>query len=257
MVSHGDGPVFSPDTPSAEIRLVGGLLEGGRLSVTSGENVVIDGLKMTGMSMIEVLGGKNTVIQNVVMTEGVANWQAGWPGAVRTAAGGTKILFNTVIMQTETNLSAAVAIDATASKTVVVGNIFESDALIRPTYDGPLDLVSNHNLFLPGMTLGTGQYLSQVMTIGEWRAASWDQESVLSAAEFADRANDDFHLCSGSTGSQWTNLETDAKGVLFDFDGKARNPDRFDVGVFVDEECNPRPAIAAMRRLKQSTLKQG
>lgn len=172
----GAGIGIATDASTTQhVRVLGGRIDNATLSVL-GDDVVIDGVRVTGPDSVIDLRGNDNVVQNVTMTGTSPSHSEA--SAIVDRGFGNLIQFNTVLFDSNAPLgSTALAIMSPTTDTRAYHNIFFTPyAAIRQwfygrgAYSGDFNMVGSDALF--------GYYI-YYFTLAQWQSLGYDLHSVM------------------------------------------------------------------------------
>lgn len=180
-----DGAGIAAATDAAapqNVRILGGHVDDGRITLF-GDDILVDGLRVTGKRSMIGIEGRNNLVQNVVMTG--ANPDHSQYAAIYDKGLGNVIRFNTVILDPNApNVAAAIAVTNPQSDTRIERNILiANDIVLRQWFRGDRAWTSDYNL-LP-VDIGVGLELIWV-SFPQWQSLGQDLHSVLVDGMFVD-----------------------------------------------------------------------
>ncbi|MGD0777611.1 MAG: DUF2341 domain-containing protein, partial [Candidatus Solibacter sp.] len=235
------------DNPAASITVKGGLIQNARVEVY-GQNLLFDGMHITGPYGEVDMYGSNLVFQNMLL-EGAYLESDGYATAVISRNNGNTLRFSTIVLDPRASSAySCLTLDtssnpANGARFKYYGNICLAPyAAIKQwnNYPATWDFAQlQYNLYAPGDTFwqtngGGGQTAA---TFGQWQAQGVDSGSIEANPVFADAVDSNYSLLQGSPGIAAaplsTSLLTTPPAMATDFAGNPRlTGTAFDMGAF-------------------------
>lgn len=224
---------------STVIRMEGGTITNEGVSIF-GPNVVVEGVRIVGPAgRIDVRGSNDTVMNSVMVgTLPVTSY----PGAILDFGQGTRLLFNTVLMDpSNPNLSDLVRVNPDTGLQLV-GNILQGGGL-HDWFTGSASLTAEGNLYSPDAVFTVN---GTSMTLAQWQAMGYDLTSLAGVPMFVDPAGGNYALVSTSPGFDAAGVDPATYQVLTDILGNPRvSGSGADIGAFEAVVSEP-STVAAM-----------
>jgi hypothetical protein len=245
----GAGIAVSTDAAEKQnVRIVGGHLDDAGITVF-GDDVSVDGVRLTGPKAYVDLRGNDNVVQNLLMTG--TKPEAGYYSAMTDQGTGNVFQFNTVSLDPASPAQAtAMAILTAATNSKLIGNIFDTpDAVLREWFQGQGTFQTDFNLYSPDARV----ILYDVWrTLAQWQAMGYDLSTLAADPGFKDALAGDFSLADGSPA-----LDRIAPGQFAGLPGWDFLNDQRPVGAGYDlgafESSVPEPATAGLIALAGCT----
>jgi len=193
----GIGFVVTTDNPAERVRILGGVINNGGLTLY-GDNVLVDGLTMRGPAARILMTGSNNTVQNVLIDG--ARPGAGEAGAVAILGHDDTFRFSTVRVDADAAWPAVGVVVKTqfGAGPRVYGNIIEAPRPVRVDPAAASTFVFDHNLFAAENPLFVMPDYT-VRTLNEWRAQTGhDLLSTAGDPAFVNPAAGDLSLGENS-----------------------------------------------------------
>jgi hypothetical protein len=231
--NSGGGIFLNKENPELRLEVHGAVVENDYVSVF-GDEVLLDGLRLSGPGAVVGLSGDRNILQNSVIVGASPEARNGRDAAVIDSGRQNVIRFNSIALDPAASpYSAAISVRRADSDTELYGNIF-ADAKAVMLYQGTGDLNAGDNLFASDpvfLLLDPGTFGLSHQTLAEWKAAGFDLTSLVGDPRFIDAAAGDLRLLSGSAAIDWIDPATGLPG--WDLRGIARpQGSGWDVGAF-------------------------
>jgi hypothetical protein len=240
----GPGIGISTEAAGQKVRIIGGHLDNSGIFIY-GNDVLVDGVRITGADSLIDLRGNNNVIQNVLMTGTRPN--SSYYSAIMDQGRGNVLQYNTVVLDpTSAPYAAALSVLQNWTDTHLVGNVFETpDAVLRQWFEGAGSVQSDFNLYSPQARV---ILMYAFASMEQWKEMGNDPNTLLTDPQFVNAVAGNYALAAGSPGVDYIDFaQILADGVnapLYDFNGVARPMGAgFDAGAF---EAVPEPGTMSL-----------
>jgi hypothetical protein len=206
--------------PNEQVTITGGHIDGGQVEI-SGNNVLVNGILITGAGGAISLAGYENIVQNCIIANAAPNFEAGQNGAIVDGGVNDVIRFNTItIAPSAGGLGAAIGLGVGSSNTQVYGNIIEvPGTAFLQSYGGNPSINAFDNL-IAGTNSPMVVLQASNTTIP---LASWDggANAMLGNPMFVDEADGNYSLLPNSPILAIFNPTT-GEYDMYDFDANLR-----------------------------------
>jgi hypothetical protein len=200
---NGGGGIFlAREHSNLRLEVRGAEIENDYVSVY-GNEVLLDGLRLTGPAAIVGLNGDGNILQNSVIVGSRPEALQGRDAAVIDAGRDNVIRFNSIAIDPAASpYSAAVSIRRSDSAAELHGNIFADRRAIMLLFQGTGILDARDNLFATDpafLRLDPSTFALTLRTLADWQAAGFDLTSLVGDPGFIDLAAGDLRLLPDSS----------------------------------------------------------
>jgi hypothetical protein len=230
MVVRGGGVSLALESPTASARVEGGSIDNAALDLY-GNNITVDGVKITGPYGAIGISGQNNLIQNNLLVGRQPNWWGGQKAAIVEGGTDNIIRFNTIILgPVEGPGGGAIAITNSNSNSEIYANAF-ADPHAIVFFGPPAPIRSHDNLFAPNSEFWRvySSGFVEIKTLAQWQAMGYDLNSdkvLLGDANFDGKIDqEDYALIEEAFLTH--NADARYQDGDFDFSGGPPNADDF------------------------------